>query len=73
MAHSARGLSTNSLSGMPICGTMRRSWLILRSSYMRISKSIFRGPLSIIFLRPSEFSMDWSASRSARGSRVVST
>jgi len=71
--YSARGLRTNSRSTMPRCGRVSRSWSRMTSPYRSISKSILRGPLSMIFFRPIDFSIACNSSKRAIGSKDVST
>jgi len=71
-AYSHNGRKTNSLSSMSLCGICKRSWSTVSPSYRRMSRSMFRGPLSIVFCLPRRFSIACNLSSNARGPRVVS-
>lgn len=70
--HSHSGRRTNSRSRIKACGTVSRSLFTRLRPYVRISRSMFRGPLSIVFWRPRSFSMACKRFSSSMGSRLVS-
>ena len=70
--HSQSGRSTNSLSSMSMCGICSLSSRYVKSSYSRMSRSMFLGPLSITLTRPILFSTAWSSFSSSIGDNEVS-
>jgi hypothetical protein len=70
--HSQSGRSTNSRSSIRACGSCSLSFFIVTSSYNSMSRSMFRGPLSMTLTRPILFSTAWSLSSNCIGPNDVS-
>lgn len=73
LSYSQSGRRTNSRSNMNLCGIESRSFLKISVPYSSISRSILRGPFSMVLFLPNDFSMSCNSFKSSSGSSVVST